>query len=253
MKSLLKLTVGVVYKFYFQEGYNVVDGVYRLMKIMTFDEALRENADLLHDFYLPNSKDITDYQADLPAIRESRILKLNDMEREINSPMVRFVPEDFLACIPNHNVQQYISFGIISDIGLVKDVITLEYVRDNIVDQISYATGLDIDPKFVSLSQTWMTTKEFEDMIYAREKDKKQVINYFTEARRLEKRLLVADQQTHVYEQLATQLQRTVDAVKDSISAIQRENIELMRENQNLKERLLVYEGAEESSEEGGD
>lgn len=253
MASLLKLTVGVVYKFYFIEGYKVVDGVYRLQKIMTFDEALRENADLLHDFYLPNSKDINDYQADLPALRASRILKLNDMDRDINSPLVRFVPEDFLACIPDHNVKQYFAFGIISDVGVVKDITTLEYVRDNIVEQVAYATGIDIDPKYVSLSQTWMTDKEFEDMITEREKDKKVVINYFTECKRLEKRLLTADQRVHVYEKLATQLQQTIDATNYNIGTIRRENRELIRQNQELRERLLVYEGAEESSDGGGD
>ena len=49
-------TAGCVYNFTFKSGYNVFDGIYKVSKIMTFDEYVNDGGDIDNDFFSPNDK-----------------------------------------------------------------------------------------------------------------------------------------------------------------------------------------------------
>lgn len=183
-------TVGVVYKFEFDPGYNAFDGVYQLTKLTTYDQYLQDGGNLLNDFYTPNDKTETDLNNDLAMIRESRIMQLLPPDASITeTDKIKYAPLCFLAVTPDHNVSKYQDFGIICKVGTTKQASDLDYIRNALVEHIEAALGITPDPRYVILQERWLTTSEYNDIVSERDESKQKILNYYSENQRLEAKL----------------------------------------------------------------
>lgn len=213
MANLITPTTGVVYKFIFEPTYNYHEGVYRLVKLMTYDEYIEEGRDLLSDFFTPNGKDDKDLNTELPKIKESRIMKLvRPDDTDATAPV--FAPLCYVKEVPDCNVKEYKSFGIVAFVGITDTTEPLDYVKANIIEQFESALGIAPEPQFVITRSNWLTDREYQEELHKREETKKAVINYFSENQRLQKQL--SQQRTLIaeYEKLIIRLNRQVEELK---------------------------------------
>lgn len=220
MGNYISPTPGVVYQFIFLPEFEQFNGIFRLVKLMTYDEYLEDGGNLLIDFFAPNGKSEEDMEKELPNIRNSKIMKLNlpgilGTEQEISSI---FAPIIYLKETPDHNVSEYKKFGIVSFIGITDDVNDLDYVRDNIIEQFEASLGIKPDPKFMHVGTVWLTDIQYQEELKKRDETIKRTINYFSENKRLQKQLSQSNTKCNRYEELAVSLQKQVDELKEIIA-----------------------------------
>lgn len=219
MSSIITPTVGVTYKFSFEAGYNALDGVYTLIRLMTYDEYLADNRNLLDDFYTPNRKSDTDLDADIITIRNSKIMKLTSPDKlETDSEI--YAPLCFLKDNPDYNVNKYSDLGIITHVGVTNDPSTLTSLAEAISEHLSAEFGIEADPKFVVIRDVYLTDSDYADIIAERDSSKKKIVNYFSECKRLHNVDAASRSKLAAYEELlitqikrANRLQDIVDTV----------------------------------------
>lgn len=187
MATLITPTAGVTYKFKFQPGYEEFDGVYKVVKIMTYEEYLEDGHDILQDFFTPNHKDEAELNKVINDVRLSKILKLvNPDDLEEDDP--RFAPMYFLEENPDHNVKKYYSLGIVAMLGITEEPDDLDSAAAMLVEQFQAVMGVAPEPHFVTINEKWMTRPEYEELLEQRDKDRLKFINYFSENNKLRKR-----------------------------------------------------------------
>lgn len=201
MATLITPTAGVTYKFVFQPGYEKFNGVYNVLRIMTYDEYIADGGDILQDFFTPCGKDEADIVGDLINIRASKILKLLNPESD-NDKEAIFAPLYYLQENPDHNVKKYYNMGIVATLGITEEPGDFQASAAMLVEQFEAVLGVEPKPHFVTLQSVWMTEPDYQDMLNKRDKDRLKVINYFSENNELRKRNSQFKTQIAAYEEL---------------------------------------------------
>lgn len=214
MPTLMTPAVGAAYNFTFMVGYNKFDGIYKVARIMTYDEYVDDGGDIDTDFFTPNGKS-EEVETELDNIRSSRILKLVSPDSDDDSDPV-FAPIYYLNETPDFNVKKYQNIGIVANIGITENVSDVDFIRENITEAVQSALGITPNPKLVVTKETWMTEKQYQEILKSRDESKKKVINYYSENLRLEKALSSANTKIKEYEKLIINLQKQVDRLKVS-------------------------------------
>ena len=199
MSTIYTPTVGVVYKFTFQNGYNVFDGTYRLAKLMEYDEYLNDGGDLLTDFYEPNGKTETELNADLNIIKASKIMKLVDPDALIssansttsttNAAQAVFAPLCLLLSSPDYNVKKYNNLGVIAHMGITDSSTDYTFMLDRVTEAVEATLGVTPAPKLVILGHKWLTDEEYAEIVAERDESKKSLTNYYSENVKLQKQV----------------------------------------------------------------
>lgn len=187
MSVLFTPTVGMAYLFTFEHGFTNTNGIYRLVKLMTYDEYLADGGDILKDFYIPNEKTEEDLESDIDRIRDTKIMKLGGPDGNVDS--IIHAPISHLVSTPDHNVRKYCRLGLIVNIGITEDPELLQFVPESIKEHVIAATGIDTDPYLVSIADVWLTESQYKEELLKREEDKKKVINYYSENISLRKQI----------------------------------------------------------------
>lgn len=211
MSTLITPSAGNVYSFKFKSGYNTFDGVYRVLKIMMYDEYVNDGGDIDNDFFAPN--DASDnLDSELDNVLNSKILKLIPPDNDDADPI--FVPLYYLAETPDYNVKEYKNLGIIAKIGITESANDVMFISDIITEAVESAIGITPEPKLVVIDSKWMTESQYEDLKAERDENKMKVKNYYSENIKLEKRLAQVNTIITEYEKLIINLQNQVDSLK---------------------------------------
>lgn len=211
MSTLITPSAGNVYSFKFKSGYNTFDGVYRVLKIMMYDEYVNDGGDIDNDFFAPN--DASDnLDSELDNVLNSKILKLIPPDNDDADPI--FVPLYYLAETPDYNVKEYKNLGIIAKIGITESANDVMFISDIITEAVESAIGITPEPKLVVIDSKWMTESQYEDLKAERDENKMKVKNYYSENIKLEKRLAQVNTIITEYENLIINLQNQVDSLK---------------------------------------
>lgn len=201
MATLITPTAGVTYKFVFQPGYEKFNGVYTVLRIMTYDEYINDGGDILQDFFTPCGKDEADIIGELLQIRASKILKLLSPDSEDEKEAV-FAPLYYLQDNPDHNVKKYYHMGIVATLGITEEPSDFQASAAMLVEQFQAVLGMEPQPNFVTLKSVWMTEPDYQEMLAKRDQEKLKVINYFSENAKLRKRNDQFKTQIEAYEEL---------------------------------------------------
>lgn len=212
MSTLMTPTVGAVYNFTFTSGYDTFNGIYKVARIMTYDEYVDDGGDIDTDFFTPNDKS-EEVETELENYRSSKILKLVSPDSDDDSDPV-YVPIYYLNETPDFNVKKYQNIGIVANIGITENVSDVDFIRENITEAVESALGITPDPKLVVTKEIWMTESQYQEIIKSRDESKKKVINYYSENLRLERALATANTKIKEYEKLVINLQKQVDKLK---------------------------------------
>ena len=122
-----------------------------------------------------------------------------------------FASTYFLEDTPDFNVSKYNVFGITADVGIVKDVESLRFMKDNIIE--AFETVLGITPKisFVVIREKWLSDTQYEELQASRDETKKGIYSYYAENLRLQKQISQANTKINEYENLIINLQRQIE------------------------------------------
>ena len=207
-------TVGVVYKFTFLDRFTILDGIYRLIKLMTYDEFLEEGGDLLTQVYEPCGLTESDVNDDLETIKASKIMKLKSPETKGSTLL--YMPLCFMETTPDHNVQCYYKFGVTAYVGITSDPNTLDEVKNTIIDRCKSMLGINPDPALITVGEEWLTDSEYQAELERREAVKTGVVNYFSENARLLKENSSLKSKLEAYEEIIVRQNAIIEELKAS-------------------------------------
>lgn len=205
---LVRPTPGMVYYFKFKDGMNKLAGIYKVSQIMTYSEYLANGGDILKDFFEPNGKDEAVVNSVLDELRICEIYRLTSPE-EADTDVVVYAPSLYVESSPDYNVKAYQRLGMVSMIGVTDDPDQLKFMKDNFIEMIEASLGITPDPKFVSLGRVWMTDTQYKEELSKRNEEKKKVISYFADTKKLSQQLAEANTKIAEYEKLIIQLTKT--------------------------------------------
>lgn len=203
--AIITPTVGMVYNFTFLDGWDAFKGIYRVEAIYRYEEYLAEGGDILNDFYIPNGKEQDDVVNDLPKLRVAKFYKLATVDESIPTT-IYYAPDIYFEASPDYNVKQYYKFGLVCLVGITKEQEDLTYIKSNIVENVEASLGITPEPNFVNLGKVWMTDQQYNEELAKRDENKKRIINYFSEMRKLSLELAAAQQKIAEYEKYIIQL-----------------------------------------------
>ena len=216
MSALINLTLGVTYKFKFESRFAQFDGVYTVNKVMTYEEYLNDERNLVDDWYGPAELTEADLTADLEQIQETKILKLHVPDTDISEDI--FAPLCFVENVPDCNVKKYYVIGMVSEIGLTERPEDLESMRDAFIELTEATLGITPDPIFTTVGEgKWLTESEYQEELAKRDAEKMKMMNYFIKSRQL-------DEQLSTFKTMIQEYEATI--------------IKLNEENTRLKEQL---------------
>jgi hypothetical protein len=187
--------VNTVYQFKFKIPFNIYDGIYRVHQLLTYDQFVSLNVDLYKLLYEDAEKTEEDYNDDMITFRTDQFIKLTKPHITIQTDIeklqekIYYIPKSLLLISPNPNVKAYSDLVVALHVGPIKDADKLDYIVNNIKENVLYATGINDDPKLASMSIRWLSDDEYTDIENSRELNKKQVVNYFSESQRLRRQI----------------------------------------------------------------
>ena len=188
--------VGTVYKFSFAAPFNAYDGIYTVLRIMTFDEVLADNVNLLK-LYTDVSKTEEDFNDDINTIRNDRILKLEDINNKDN---VRYIPSFLSLYEPDPNVKQYASLAICINLGVFDNIEELNIIKNLLESTIAKKYGIPDSAAVFSIKNIWMTETEYAIEERKRAVTSRTMINLYSECERLRRELESANVKIRYYE-----------------------------------------------------
>lgn len=199
----MSVYVGNTYKFVLQSNFSELDGIYKVLRIMTYDETVSDQIDLM-ELYVKHSKTAEDFENDLPVIRDTKVLKL----QSVLDLSVVHIPTNILQLEPDPSVQKYLHLSLGIDLGIFSTLDQVLYIKEVVHELINGGLGVDTEPVIIEISsrQKWMTTEEYDTLDSERRSKKERVINYYTENNRLRKELLSERAKVAAYEQILKQL-----------------------------------------------
>lgn len=194
-------SVGGIYKFTFIDRFNILSGIYKLAKLMTYDEFLEEGEDLLSKLYEPCGLSKEDLDADLQEIKASKIMKLTNPSIHTENSLM-YMPLCFMDTTPDHNVKCYYKFGVVAYVGITEDPSTLSEIKNTIKDRAKAMLGIDPDPALITVGEEWLTESDYQQIVSRRKATQSGVLNYFSENVRLEKELTSLKSTLAAYEEI---------------------------------------------------
>lgn len=214
MSTLMLPAVGMIYKFTFRDGYNYHDGIYKVARILTYDEYIADGRDLKDDFFTPNNKTEDDFNEVYEEATTSKILKLISPDGLDTNTTEVYVPLNFLSETPDMNVDRYYKFGLVVEAGITRDPQTLTFMSDLLKEAVSASFGIDPKVTIVTLHEKWMSDSDYQKILRQRDESKLKVLNYYSENLKLEKRLAMANTQIKEYEKLILNLQHQLETIE---------------------------------------
>lgn len=180
---IVKLSVGVVYRFVVDPPFDVLTGVYTVNGILSYSEVINMGIELYQTTYSKYavSKDIFD--TDLPDLRTCGILKLVDPDTPDGE--IIYLPSIYVTQVPDHNVKKYKELVMAVNLDVLDDSVILDSIGSNLSEYLTSSLGVETTPKLFELKQVWMTDSEYSQLAADRLSRASGVVNYFTECVRL--------------------------------------------------------------------
>lgn len=188
--------VNTVYQFRFTSGFAACDGIYKVLRVMTFDEMISDSINLV-DLYTKVGKLEEDYHKDAASLRTDKILKLEDVT---NSENVLYIPNSFNLYEPNPDVQVYANLVLAVNLGMFDDPTQIEFAKNTIESIIDKGIGIKESTLLFSTKDVWMTVSDYKEHVRQRNARKAGLVNLYSETHKLRKALDEANKKIQYYE-----------------------------------------------------
>ena len=201
---LITPTPGITYSFTFTNEFAARNGIYTLVKLMTYDEYLADGGDLFGDVFSPVGLTGEDMNEAMDTIRASKMMKLVSPD-SVEDTATIFMPTCYAEDNPDHNVSKYMRLGVTTYIGVTKDPALLNFMKEALTEYVQAVAGIDPKPQYVSVGNVWLTDQQYEDILAQRDESKLKIINYYSENARLQSTVAKLEERLKVYEELIVQ------------------------------------------------
>lgn len=199
----MDIITGWTYKFRLTAPFSKFDGIYTVVRIMTFAEMVSDNVNLVETLYIPAGKTQADYELDVDTYRTDKILKLVD---PTDKSITRYIPAGLVAFVPDPNVKRYLMLALALNVGIFETSSELTTARNLIQEQLSKVVGVDELPKIIAIREKWLTADEYATVQQERNTTARETVNYFSENLRLQAEVDRQRALINKYEQLIVQL-----------------------------------------------
>lgn len=194
--------VNSICKFTFIEKFSLLNGVYKVVKKMTYDQARSENIDFYTYLYKLVGLTKEEYNKDLDSYKSDDVLQLVDVTNKTTI-------YTYLSCLnnvpdPTVKTYDYIIMGI--TLGFFKDSGDYEWIKAEVRELVKKKTGVDNDPKFFASAKDkkWMTDPEYDQLVKDRDKNKVSDDSVFTKLENLKNEITQLKTIIAEYERLLT-------------------------------------------------
>lgn len=222
MSTVIIPTVGQAYNFTLNAKYSYANGIYRVKKLMTYEEYVNSRHNILEAFYSPGDLTQEDVDQDLPYLRTSVIIEVGAPDED-SSTIVECIPLCFVYDTPDHNVHRYHKFGLITYCGLTNNIDQFDYLKENVKNMFSACLGISPDPFWVDVGYVWMTEAEYEAQQSHQEEQAKQVVNYYTENIRLQAQYNSVNVKFNSYEEIILNQEQQIAQLKETIEDLKQQ------------------------------
>lgn len=194
--------VGTVYKFVFISPFDTYNGVYTVLRIMTFDEVVSDGVDMVK-LYTSVGKTEEDYnEAVKTGLRYDDFLKLEN----IITKEILHVPFSLAELEPDPNIKEYNRVALAVDLGIFDNISDISFAKNTIDSTIAKGLGVEASSHTFSIEKVWMTLEEYNKEVEKRAEKKSTLVNLYSEVLRLRKELDSQNQKIAYYEDLLIQL-----------------------------------------------
>lgn len=155
------VTPGVVAKYVFSDPFDSLNGVYKLMRIMSFDDTLALGVDLVSLYESVGSTE-EQYNIDYPTIYPHNVVSLMDVTLLTDieaTPLI--IPEYFINGVPDTNVNEYSDLAFSVHLGIFKDTDKVAWLKNEMQQFVAALTGSTSDAIDYEIDTKWLTDIEY--------------------------------------------------------------------------------------------
>lgn len=182
----MRIIPNYVYKFVFKSTLSALDGIYKVISIMSYAELINNNIDLFKATYEPNGITEAIFNDQLADIRIDQIYKIVSVHDDTN---IQYIPEIMLAEIPDGSVQQYLHVGLAMDLGIFSDADQLSTIKSEIDQTVAGIAGISNSSLIYTVKHVWMTAGDYIAIESDRNAAISRVSNHFTDKVALQKQI----------------------------------------------------------------
>ena len=189
------------YKFTFKTDFQSMNGIYKVVQKMTYDEVILAGIDMVEKLYSRVDKDAVAWDEDIKTYRELPFYKLEEPGVNVDVKYL-YMPEALIDGYPDPNIHEYAKLTLVTDLGEHTDDAVVSDIIAAVKDLLTTAYGIDNDPKLVTYKQSWLTDQEYAAIVAGREATKTGAVNYRAESLRLAQELANAQTKIQALEQI---------------------------------------------------
>lgn len=201
--------VGTVYHFTFVSPFNVLDGIYSVDQVLTYNETVDAGEDLLQ-LYIKYGLTEADFNENINVLRSDKILKLTPIEKT-DDTVPLYMPSSLSRLEPDPNVKKYAQLALGINLGVYDNIEKVNFVKSTMESIIAKGLGVNESAYIFSIKDTWMTVEEYNKQENERVEKKNGLVNLYSEVLRLRKELDSANVKVKYYEDLLIKLNTSTE------------------------------------------
>lgn len=170
-----------VYNFNFVSPFNALDGIYLVQKIITYEEIVSDQINMVDYLYGKVGLSGEDYNTAQPTYVNDTFYKLE--KKNVDEQEIIYVPSSLLDSYPNPNVAEYHKAMVMLDLGTFADTDELATLSSKLSEVISVDYGITTSPELASYKKVWMPVSDYETLEDTRESNKGTIENYYSKSK----------------------------------------------------------------------
>lgn len=200
--------VSNICKFTFVEKFSALNGVYRVVKKMTYEQARTENIDFYKFLYNPVGLTKEDYSKDLDNYVNDTVLQLIDLKQQNTI----YLYTSLLKSVPDPTVKTYDQVILGINLGYFKNATDYEWIKSEFVEYIKQRLGSDGDAKFFAKQENkvWLTDQEYQQIEDKRKTNIKNAMSVFQKNEELQNEIINLRNIIKTYDDLLTRVKGNV-------------------------------------------
>lgn len=155
--------VGSLAKFEFIPEFSELNGIYRVLRVLSYAEAISDKIDFKTDLYLKAGLEEEEYSENFQNYINNEVLLLQDVSDTVNKTIIP-VFESLFTMYPDATIKKYGTCVALATIGLFQSVDEVSWLADDLTDVIR-AVNPDATNVTIMMSETqgvqWLTDSEY--------------------------------------------------------------------------------------------
>lgn len=158
--------INTVCAYQFTTDFVSLNGIYTLVDLTSFNEAIAEGVDFVADLYTPAGVESSQYATDAPTYKNDAVLHLTPVNP---GGVALYVPQTVLAVMADPMVGCYNALALGISLGVFDDATTLNWIVSELNAIISATIGVSNPVKVYSLGTQYMRIADYAALVATRQ------------------------------------------------------------------------------------